>query len=92
MSDTYQSVLCSFAPGIEAVANEQGYGVFICNTQRDAGLEEKYLRMLGTVRPQGIIYTCNPNPDFQKQVEEIAKAIPLVIISNKEKDNDSGCY
>ncbi len=23
--------------GIEAVANEQGYGVFICNTQRDAG-------------------------------------------------------
>ena len=24
--------------GIEAVANEQGYGVFICNTQRDAGL------------------------------------------------------
>ena len=27
--------------GIEAVANEQGYGVFICNTQRDAGLEEK---------------------------------------------------
>ena len=30
--------------GIEAVANEKGYGVFICNTQRDAVLEEKYLR------------------------------------------------
>ena len=26
--------------GIEAVANEKGYGVFICNTQRDAVLEE----------------------------------------------------
>lgn len=37
--------------GIEAVANEQGYGVFICNTQRDAGLEEKYLRMMQTMRP-----------------------------------------
>lgn len=71
--------------GIEAVANEQGFGVFICNTQRDAGLEEKYLRMMGSVHPQGIIYTCNPNPDFQKQVEEMAKEIPLVIISNKEK-------
>lgn len=71
--------------GIESVANEQGYGVFICNTQRDARLEEKYLRMMSAVRPRGIIYTCNPHPDFQKQVEEIAGEIPLVIISNKEK-------
>ena len=61
--------------GIEAVANEQGYGVFICNTQRDAGLEEKYLRMMQTMRPAGIIYTCNPHPDFQHQVEKIAKEI-----------------
>ncbi len=71
--------------GIESIANEQGYSVFICNTQRDACLEEKYLRMMRTIRPQGIIYACNPNPDFQKQVEEMAREIPLVIISNKEK-------
>ena len=36
--------------GIEAVANEKGYGVFICNTQRDAVLEEKYLRMIRTIQ------------------------------------------
>lgn len=42
--------------GIEAVANEQGYGVFICNTQRDAGLEEKYLRMMQTCGRQGHLY------------------------------------
>lgn len=71
--------------GIEAVANEKGYGVFICNTQRNARLEEKYLRMIRTIQPQGIIYTCNPHPDFQKKVEETAREIPLVIISNKEK-------
>ena len=71
--------------GIESVANEKGYGVFICNTQRDARLEERYLRMIGNIEPQGIIYTCNPNPDFQKRVEELARRIPLVIISNKEK-------
>lgn len=71
--------------GIESVANEKGYGVFICNTQRDARLEEKYLRMINTIDPQGIIYACNPHPDFQKKVEELAKKIPLVIISNKEK-------
>ena len=71
--------------GVEAVANKQGYGVFICNTQRDARLEEKYLRMMHTIQPQGIIYSCNPNPDFQQQVEQLAQTIPLVIISNKEK-------
>ncbi len=71
--------------GIEAVANEKGYGVFTCNTQRDAGLEEKYLRMIRNMNPQGIIYTCNPHPDFQHKVEKLAKEIPLVIISNKEK-------
>lgn len=71
--------------GIEAVADEKGYGVFICNTQRDARLEEKYLRMMETMQPQGIIYTCNPHPDFQMQVEQLAGEIPLVIISNKEK-------
>ena len=71
--------------GVEAVANKQGYGVFICNTQRDARLEETYLRMMHTIQPQGIIYSCNPNPDFQQQVEELARTIPLVIISNKEK-------
>lgn len=71
--------------GIESVANEKGYGVFICNTQRDAGLEEKYLRMIRTINPQGIIYACNPHPDFQQKVEELAKELPVVIISNKEK-------
>lgn len=71
--------------GVEAVANKQGYGVFICNTQRDARLEETYLRMMHTIQPQGIIYSCNPNPDFQQQVEELARTVPLVIISNKEK-------
>lgn len=71
--------------GIESVANEQGYGVFICNTQRDSTFEERYLQMMPDIRPQGIIYTCNPHPDFQKQVEQMAKETPLVIISNKEK-------
>lgn len=71
--------------GIEAVANEKGYGVFICNTQRDPATEEKYLHMLSVLRPQGVIYTCNPNPELQTQVEEMSRKLPVVIISNKEK-------
>ena len=71
--------------GIEAVAKEKGYGVFVCNTQRELKLEEQYLKMMPVVRPQGIIYTCNPSRSFMEQVEELAQQIPLVIISNREK-------
>ena len=85
MSDPSSPYYVLLLQGIESVANEKGYGVFICNTQRDARLEEKYLRMMHTIQPQGIIYSCNPNPDFQQQVEQLAQTIPLVIISNKEK-------
>lgn len=71
--------------GIEEVANDQGYAVFICNTQRDAHLETRYLRMMRMLCPKGIIYTCNPAPDLQAEVEKMAREVPLVIISNKEK-------
>ena len=47
--------------GIEEVAKEKNYGVFVCNTQRDLKIEENYLRMMKSVRPRGIIYTCNPS-------------------------------
>lgn len=71
--------------GIETVAKENGYGVFVCNTQRELKLEEQYLKMMHSVSPAGIIYTCNPSNQFMEQVEEIAEKIPLVIISNRDK-------
>lgn len=71
--------------GIEAVAKENGYGVFVCNTQRELKMEEQYLKMMHSVFPAGIIYTCNPSYTFMDQVEELAEKIPLVIISNREK-------
>ena len=42
--------------GIETVAKEKGYGVFVCNTQRELKIEEQYLRMMYSVSPAGIIY------------------------------------
>ena len=50
--------------GIEARATEQGFGLFVCNTQRDLELEERYLKMLSSLNPQGVIYTCNPSNCF----------------------------
>lgn len=71
--------------GIETVAKEKGYGVFVCNTQRELKMEEQYLKMMHSVSPAGIIYTCNPSNTFMDQVEEIAVKIPLVVISNRDK-------
>lgn len=41
--------------------------------------------MMEHMQPQGIIYASNPHPDFFQRVEKLAREIPLVIISNKEK-------
>ncbi|MCI5648928.1 MAG: LacI family transcriptional regulator [Fusicatenibacter sp.] len=71
--------------GIEEVAKEKGYGVFVCNTQRDLKIEENYLRMMKSVQPQGIIYTCNPSKSCTEQVDALAASIPLVIINNREE-------
>ena len=62
--------------GIEEVAKEKNYGVFVCNTQRDLKIEENYLRMMKSVRPRGIIYTCNPSRSCKEKVEELAAEIP----------------
>ncbi|HIT89410.1 MAG TPA: LacI family DNA-binding transcriptional regulator [Candidatus Merdenecus merdavium] len=70
--------------GIEEVARENGYGVFVCNTQRDLKREKNYLKMMQEVKPLGIIYLCNPS--FTKEVEELSEDIPIVIIGNKEED------
>ena len=70
--------------GIEAKAKEAGYGVFVCNTQRDLKIEENYLRMMREVNPMGIIYACNPS--FGREVEELSGEIPVVVISNRDDE------
>lgn len=64
--------------GIEARATEQGFGLFVCNTQRDLELEERYLKMLPSLNPQGVIYTCNPSSCFMETVEQLSNKIPLL--------------
>lgn len=70
--------------GIEEVLKEKGYNVFVCNTQRRPAIEERFLKIIRTVRPVGVIYTCNPSKPFMETVEKISKEIPLVIINNRE--------
>lgn len=71
--------------GIEMRAKEQGFGLFVCNTQRNLKMEERYLKMMWDIRPLGIIYTCNPSSVFMDRVEELAKQIPVAIINNQNE-------
>ena len=74
--------------GIESRATEQGFGIFVCNTQRDLKLEERYLKMISTLNAQGIIYMCNPGKCFLGQLKEMSERIPVVVINNQEKHLD----
>ena len=74
--------------GIESRATEQGYGLFVCNTQRSLELEERYLKMLPSLNPQGVIYTCNPSRNFMSMVEEISRTIPMAVINNQNEKLD----
>lgn len=71
--------------GIELRAKDQGYGLFVCNTQRDLKMEERYLKMMNELHPVGIIYTCNPSRCFMDIVEQLSKEIPVVIINNQNE-------
>ena len=71
--------------GIESRAKEQGFGLFVCNTQRDLHMEERYLKMMWELKPLGIIYTCNPSHCFMELVEELSRSIPVAIINNQNE-------
>lgn len=71
--------------GVEMRAKDEGYTLFVCNTQRDLGMEERYLKMMPDLKPLGIIYMCNPSGCFMEKVEQLAKKIPVVIINNQNE-------
>ena len=71
--------------GIESRAKEAGYGLFICNTQRDLKMEERYLRMMPEISPLGIIYTCNPSRCYMDTIEKLSEKIPIVIVNNQNE-------
>lgn len=72
--------------GIEEIAKENGYTVFVCNTLRDLKMEERFLRLLPEIQPMGIIYTCNPSACFKEEILSLSETTPLVVIKNRDLD------
>ena len=83
LTDPYYVMLLQ---GIESRAADQGFGIFVCNTQRDLKLEERYLKMISSLNPQGNhLYMCNPSQCFMAQVDELSNRIPVVVINNQNE-------
>ena len=74
--------------GIESRAKEQGYALFVCDTQRDLKMEERYLKMMWQLRPLGVVYMCNPSHCFMGLVEELSQNIPVAVINNQNERVD----
>ncbi len=72
--------------GIEEVAKDNGYAVFVCNTLRDLRTEEDFLKMMSAIQPSGIIYTCNPSSCFKEEILSLAENFPFVVIKNRDFD------
>ena len=77
---------------VESAARELGYQLPGHKNKKENKKEKMIVVFCPTITSpyyvmllQGIIYACNPHPDYISQVEEMARSIPLVIISNKEK-------
>ncbi len=68
--------------GIEDWPGKRGT-VYLCAIPRDLKREGQYLKMMDTMHPMGIIYTCNPSPSFKEQIKDLADRTPLVIINNR---------
>ncbi len=72
----------SLLQGIEKTAQKNRFDVFLCNTRRDYGTEEKYLKKIEKLSPSGIIYTFVPS--FPQMLQKIARQIPVVVIGEKD--------
>ncbi len=62
--------------GIEAVAKDYGYGVFVCNTQRDLKIEENYLRMM-----REVVVISNREDEFEIDAVAINNRKPGILMA-----------
>lgn len=75
--------------GVEDLASQHGYSVFLCNTDDDEEKEKHYIQLLKEKYVDGIIFSSN-NRYSEKHYEILQKAnIPFVLIDRGEEDGNS---
>ncbi len=76
------------AGGIEEIAADSGYNVFLCNTNWSKDRENQYINLLSERRVDGIIAA--PVSSSVRNLEmNVHKRIPLVYVSKAPEDTDN---
>lgn len=79
--------------GVENEANSKGYTFFLCNTSGQPELESQSLTILREKQVDGIIFMggrinlSNCSQELAKEVEDIAKKIPIVLVNGNLPDS-----
>jgi DNA-binding LacI/PurR family transcriptional regulator len=98
--DTYNSYFSEVAQGIEAVAFEKGYTVFLCHSGSDLEREMRYVNILQTQQVAGVIWipgTADFSPyyklkEYEIQTVVIDRSIPNEEVSTVMADNLRGGF
>ena len=72
------------ARGVEEGAKEQGYSVFLCNTNWQREAENRYVQLLMEKRVDGLLISAGTNVDDPVQ-ERMIRAIPVVYVCEVPK-------
>ncbi|WP_026567651.1 LacI family DNA-binding transcriptional regulator [Bacillus sp. UNC41MFS5] len=79
--------------GVENEANSKGYTFFLCNTSGQPELESQSLTILREKQVDGIIFMggrinlSHCSQELAKEVEDIAKKIPIVLVNGNLPDS-----
>jgi LacI family transcriptional regulator len=84
LPDITNSFWTSIARGAEDEAWEQGYGVFICNTDNDPDKEDAYIQRLLQRRVEGVLLVPSPVRSTEAQVERLKQhGMKFVVIHRR---------
>ncbi len=103
--DLSNSFFAELIAGIEAVAQQEGYGLFICHTKEDENVELRHLQLLRKVGISGILITAvSDNYDnFNNEYLNLLRSmkVPVVLLDRDVKysnfdgvfvDNERGAF
>jgi LacI family transcriptional regulator len=88
ISDISNPFFSEIARGVEDAANARGYGMILCNTDRDPEKEGGYMRMLKRSRVAGLILASATVDD--SYIKDLSQSeTPLILISRTSKADTS---
>jgi LacI family transcriptional regulator len=84
LPDITNSFWTSIARGVEDEAWEQGYGVFICNTDNNTVKEAAYVERLLRRRVEGVLMVPTPDPESEVQLARLRRqGVKFVVIHRR---------